>query len=147
MIAALVISAVIMQPPQEEPEPLPPVEIESAVDYEEPDSLVPICTIGESLTKSGGVYYGASGKETWYNLPMGKVINIMRAEGYTVEEYPFWIRKDGAKMLGSYVMIAADLKIRPRGTVLDTSLGKGLVVDTGAFAASNPYQIDIATNW
>ncbi|MBQ1574990.1 MAG: hypothetical protein IIZ78_28005, partial [Clostridiales bacterium] len=41
------------------------------------------------LTKSAGVFQGPSGKETYYNLPMGQVINNMRGLGYSVEEYPF----------------------------------------------------------
>ena len=99
------------------------------------------------LTAESGVFAGPSGKETYYNLPMGNCISIMRDKGYTVEEYPFWIREDGAKMLGDYVMCAAELNIRPKGTVIETSLGMAIVVDTGGFAASNPTQIDLCTDW
>lgn len=99
------------------------------------------------LTQSGGVFAGPSGKETYYNLPMGRIISEMRAKGYTVEEYPYWVRQDGAKMLGDYVMCAAELSTRPKGTILETSLGKAIVVDTGSFARSNPTQIDLATDW
>lgn len=99
------------------------------------------------LTKSRGVMQGPSGKETWYNLPMGGVIKIMRRQGFSEEEYPYWIRDDGAKMLGEYVMIAANLELRPRGTVIETSLGPGIVCDTGGFAKTDTTSIDIATNW
>ena len=99
------------------------------------------------LTKSAGVFAGPSGKETYYNLPMGKIITEMRNKGYSVEEYPYWVRQDGAKMLGDYVMCAAELRSRPKGTILETSLGKAIVVDTGTFANSNPTQIDLATDW
>jgi hypothetical protein len=99
------------------------------------------------LTKSGGVFAGPSGKETYYNLPMGTVISNMRAMGYTVEEYPYWVRQDGAKMLGDYVMCAANLSTRPKGTILETSLGKAIVVDTGGFVKSNPNALDMATDW
>lgn len=44
------------------------------------------------LTKSGGVFAGPSGKETYYNLPMGRCISIMRDMGYDVESYPYWVR-------------------------------------------------------
>lgn len=44
------------------------------------------------LTKSAGVFDGPSGKETYYNLPMGRCIQIMRDMGYSVEEYPYWVR-------------------------------------------------------
>ena len=117
-----------------------------AADYPEyrPDAPVPE---RPHLTKSGGVFAGPSGKETYYNLPMGRCISIMRDMGYDVESYPFWIREDGAKMLGEYVMCAAELNSRPKGTIVETSLGMGIVVDTGSFAYSNPTQIDLCVNW
>lgn len=98
------------------------------------------------LTKQAGVFYGPSGKETYYNLPMGRVINYMRELGYTTEEYPYWVRSDGAKMLGDYVMVAADLSVYSKGSIVPTSLGKGIVCDTGAFAGSS-VALDIAVNW
>lgn len=98
------------------------------------------------LTKQSGVFYGPSGKETYYNLPMERVINYMRELGYTTEEYPYWVRNDGAKMLGDYVMVAADLSVYSKGSIVPTSLGKGIVCDTGAFAGSS-VALDIAVNW
>lgn len=44
-------------------------------------------------------------------------------------------------------MVAADLGIRPRGSLIATSLGQALICDTGTFAYSNPRQLDIATAW
>ena len=35
------------------------------------------------------------------------------------------------KMLGDYVIVAADLNKYPRGSIVDTSLGQGIVCDTG----------------
>ena len=99
---------------------------------------------GPILNSSVGTVIGPSGKETYYNLPMGGVVNIMRGIGNTDE---YWVREDGAKMLGDYVMVAANLDIHPRGSLVETSLGTGIVADTGTFAYSNPYQIDIATAW
>lgn len=75
---------------------------------------------------------------------MEGVVSIMRSMG---NNDPYWVREDGAKMLGDYVMVAAHLDIRPRGTIVETSLGKGIVCDTGGFAAGNPTQLDIATAW
>lgn len=117
-----------------------------AADYPEyrPDAPVPE---RPHLTKSGGVFAGPSGKETYYNLPMGRCIQIMRDMGYSVEEYPYWIREDGAKMLGEYVMCAAELSSRPKGTILETSLGMAIVVDTGSFAVSNPTMLDMCVDW
>ena len=102
---------------------------------------------GDVLSKSKGVVYGPSGKETYYNLDMSGVINIMRRAGYSEADYPYWIREDGVKMLGSYVMVAANYEIRPKGTIIQSSLGYAIVCDTGGFARSNPTQLDIAVSW
>lgn len=102
---------------------------------------------GAKLTPTAGAIQGPSGKETYYNLPMQGVINIMRRAGYSEAEYPYHVREDGVKMLGPYIMVAANLKLRPRGTIYQTSLGQAIVCDTGGFAASNPTQTDIAVNW
>lgn len=96
------------------------------------------------LNKTDGVFEGPSGKETYYNLNMQGCIRLMEALGYN---YKFWIREDGVKMYGNYVMCAADLSIRPKGTILETSLGTGIVCDTGSFVNQNRYQLDIATSW
>lgn len=117
------------------------------------DGLYMNPTYDSSWNKSGhlsswnGVYYGPSGKETYYNLNMSGVVSIMRGMGFSEDKYPYWVRDDGCKMLGNYIMVAADLGIRARGTLVPTSLGTGIVCDTGGFAASNRYQLDIATNW
>lgn len=102
---------------------------------------------GEVLTKSKGVVTGPSGKETYYNLDMTKVVRAMRNAGYTEAEYPYWIREDGVKMLGQYVIVAANYEIRPKGTIIESSLGMAIVCDTGGFAKKNPTQIDIAVTW
>lgn len=100
------------------------------------------------LTKTDGTFLGVNGVETYYNLNMSKIITKMRGLGYDAETYPYYIREDGAKMLGEYVMCAADYDIRPVGTVLETSLGYALVCDTGAFAFGKvTTQIDLATDW
>ena len=78
---------------------------------------------------------------------MQGVVSIMRGMGFSEEEYPYWVREDGVKMLGQYVMVAAHLGVFPRGTTVESSLGTALVCDTGGFAASNPTQLDIATAW
>lgn len=102
---------------------------------------------GGKLTASLGIFYGPSGKESWYNLPMEGVVSIMRHQGYTEERYPYWVREDGVKMLGPFVMCAAELNSRPRGSIIDTSLGEAIVCDTGPFVMTDPTAIDIATEW
>ena len=102
---------------------------------------------GPVLNVSIGTVEGPSGKETYYNLPMDGVISIMRDLGYSEEEYPYWVRDDGCKMLGDYIMCAANLDVHPRGTLVESSLGTCLVCDTGEFAYSNAMQLDIAVDW
>lgn len=99
---------------------------------------------GSVLNRVNGVNYGPSGKETYYNLPMGGVVKIMRSMG---NKDPYWVREDGVKMLGDYVMVATHLPTRPRGSLIMTSLGMGIVCDTGTFALSNHQQLDIAVAW
>lgn len=102
---------------------------------------------GPVLTARAGTVMGPSGKETYYNLPMQGVVNRMRRLGYDAENWPYWVRSDGAKMLGDYILCAASFDIRQIGTILDTSRGKAIVADTGGFARNNPTQIDLAMQW
>lgn len=99
---------------------------------------------GTKLARGIGVVQGPSGKETYYNMNMSGVVSIMQRAGYN---YNYWIREDGVKMYGEYVMVAADLSIRPRGSLIPTSLGMGIVCDTGTFIYSNPTQLDVAVAW
>lgn len=99
---------------------------------------------GPVLNPQIGTVQGPSGKETYYNLDMSGVVSIMEGMGI---EGPYWVREDGVKMYGDYVMVAADLSIHPRGSLVETSLGTGIVCDTGTFIYSNPTQLDIAVAW
>ena len=123
----------------------PEIEVESEPEVEpEP---VTYTYSGSILTAYAGVNYGPTGKETYYNLDMSGVVSIMRGMGFDEENYPYWVREDGCKMLGPYIMVAANLDMFPRGSTVECSLGTALVCDTGGFAASNPTQLDIATTW
>ncbi|MGI6512432.1 MAG: hypothetical protein ACOX1W_08495 [Catenisphaera adipataccumulans] len=102
---------------------------------------------GPVLNAYLGTVQGPSGTETYYNLDMSGVVSIMRSMGYSEKDYPYWVRSDGVKMLGDYIMAAANLSVHPRGSLVDTSLGKAIVCDTGTFAYFNPTQLDIATTW
>lgn len=100
---------------------------------------------GDHLTKSGGVYYGPSGKETYYNLNMNGVIANAQNMGIEGE---YWVREDGCKMYGDYIICAADLNIHPRGSLVESSLGTCIVLDTGGFATNGSgVALDIAVNW
>lgn len=99
---------------------------------------------GPILNSYNGLISGPSGNETYYNLYMGGVIANMQSLGY---DYDYWVRDDGVKMYGDYVMVAADLSIRPKGTIVETSLGEGIVCDTGGFVNWDSTRLDIATAW
>lgn len=49
---------------------------------------------------------------------MFQVVAYMRELGYSAEEFPYWVREDGCKMFGDYVMIAADLSVYPKGSIV-----------------------------
>ena len=102
---------------------------------------------GPVLSKSAGVVYGPSGKETYYNLNMDGIVRAMRSMGFSEADYPYWVRSDGVKMLGSYVMVAAAYSVHPKGSLVESSLGMAIVCDTGGFANNNPNQLDIAVTW
>ncbi len=99
---------------------------------------------GSVLNRYNGVNVGPSGKETYYNLNMNKIVAAMKRLGVNSE---YWVRDDGVKMYGDYIMCAADLSVYPRGSIVETSLGTGIVCDTGAFAGRSGIALDIATAW
>ena len=99
----------------------------------------------DHLTKSGGVYYGPSGKETYYNLNMNGVVSNAQNMGIEGE---YWVREDGCKMYGDYIICAADLNVHPRGSLVESSLGTCIVLDTGGFATNGSgVALDIAVDW
>ena len=99
---------------------------------------------GEVLNRSNGIVVGPIGKESYYNLRMNRVVQIMKDKGY---DYEYWVRSDGVKMFGPYVMVAADLSIYPKGSLVECSLGTGIVCDTGDFVYTTDRALDIAVSW
>lgn len=80
-------------------------------------------------------------QETYYDLNMRGVMGFCGKSSYTV-------REDGAKVDDEgYILVAANLSRYPRCSIVETSLGLGRVYDTGTFAATNPEQFDLATDW
>ena len=100
------------------------------------------------LTRTSGVAWFEGHKETFYNLDMTGVLywSQMRLPE-DMKGWEYWVREDGCKMYGDYIIVAADQEIHPFGSIVMTSLGEGIVLDTGTFIYSNSEQIDIATNW
>ena len=100
---------------------------------------------GQVLSASAGrVSSPAGGTESYYNLEMSQVVANANAQGISGS---YWVRADGVKMLGDYVMVAANRNVHPQGSIVQTTLGAGVVVDTGSFSISSPQDLDIAVNW
>lgn len=128
----------------QESNPVSSNESNNKKDNKDTKSSTPSEWNGAKLTRQAGTVQGPSGKETYYNLNMSGVVSRLHRLGYQGD---YWVRDDGVKMFGSYILVAASFDIRPIGTILPTSLGMGIVADTGGFARHNKYQLDIATNW
>lgn len=99
------------------------------------------------LTKSKGVDFftdsnGVTHRETYYDLDMSRVTTNCGDGGIYV------VRADGVKVDRSgYVLIAADLARYPRCSIVETSVGLGMVYDTGGFVSRYPDGFDIAADW
>lgn len=88
------------------------------------------------LTPSGGVNSFNGNTETYYNLDMSGVIANAQNMGIQGE---YWVRDDGVKMYGDYVIVASQ---HDKGTIIDTSLGTGIVLDYCPAGT-----VDVATAW
>lgn len=91
---------------------------------------------GGVLTPSSGVNMFNGRKETYYNLDMSGVVANAKNMGI---EGDYWVRGDGVKMYGNYVIVAAQMD---KGTIIETSLGTGIVLDWCQAGT-----IDLATSW
>ena len=99
---------------------------------------------GTKLNTRAGRVSGPSGNETYYNDDMSYIVSRLKRMGYSGD---YWVRSDGVKMFGDYILVAANFDIRPIGTILPTTLGMGIVADTGGFVSWDPTGLDIATTW
>ena len=87
----------------------------------------------------GRIQFGTH-TETWYDLPMQKVV----ANAQEVIPCEYWVRDDGVKMFGQWVIVASHPSVT-RYTLVDTSLGQGIVLDRHTAGQEDLY--DIATDW
>lgn len=88
----------------------------------------------------GRITYG-NHTETWYNLPMNRCVQRAQDMGIPAE---YWVRDDGVKMFGEWVIVASHPSVT-RYTIVDTSLGQGIVLDRHTAGDTELY--DIATDW
>ena len=94
------------------------------------------------LTARAGTITYNGHKETWYNLPMDRCVKRAQNMGIPAE---MWIRDDGVKMFGHWVIVAAHPS-KVRYTRVQTSLGEGIILDFHT-TYNDLELIDIATTW
>lgn len=104
--------------------------------------LIPT-TAHAKLNKRDGVNYYKGTKETYYNLPMDRVLE--RADRNFGSHHKRWVNADGCKMYGPYIICAGPVEMY--GEIVETSLGEGIILDTGAFCLENKHALDLATTW
>lgn len=102
------------------------------------------CYDYELLNTINGRVAGPSGNETYYNEDMSFIVGRLQRLGYSGE---YWVRSDGVKMFGDYVMVAAAFDDRPIGTIIQTTRGVAIVCDTGKYIEWDWTGIDVATAW
>ena len=113
------------------------------------------------LTAYDGTYYWESAdmgrmKESYYACSLSGVFNLFSEEiGYDYSAVAqrsdgVWCIMTGASEAEWLVCVAADLNIYPRGSLVRTSLGYGIVCDTGEFIyyedGSRWFDIAVASN-
>ena len=96
------------------------------------------------LTPKGGVFSNSDTgyTEKYYNLSMQKVVKRAQDMGIPCE---YWVRDDGVKMFGPWVIVAAHPSVT-RYTRVQTSLGEGIVLDYHTVKDGKTL-LDIATTW
>lgn len=91
--------------------------------------------------KLGRITYNGH-QETFYNLPMQKVVE--RSDRAMGLKDMYWVRDDGCKMYGQWVIVAAHPSVT-RYSLVETSRGTGIVLDTHTAGDVNLY--DLAVAW
>lgn len=105
--------------------------------------IINLLLVATILTARKGVNYFNGQKETWYNLPMDRVLD--RADKNFGSHHKRWVDERGVKYYGTYIILAG-AKER-YGEIVETSLGTGIILDSGAFALENPTAVDVAVTW
>ena len=93
------------------------------------------------LTASLGRIQFGNHTETWYDLPMERVVQQAQQAGIPCE---YSVRADGVKCFGEWVIVASHPSVT-RYTFVETSLGTGIVLDRHTCPDTELY--DIATDW
>ena len=94
------------------------------------------------LTARLGVINYNGHRETYYNKRMNYVCERAQQNGI---DGKYWVNSDGCKMYGDYIIAAADWNIHPYGSIVETTRGKAIILDTGDF--KDRTTVDIAVTW
>ena len=102
-----------------------------------------IAALAIMLTARLGTITYNDHRETWYDLPMQRIVE--RADSIYGLSDVYAVRSDGVKKYNGFVIVAADWDLHPFGAIIDTSRGTGIVLDT--HTAPDRSVVDIATDW
>ena len=85
--------------------------------------------------------------ESFYNtIFIGDAIS--RANELLETDYNVVVREDGVATFGGYVIVAADYTVHPYGSIINTSQGEGMVLDSLNGEYWHDYErVEIATTW
>lgn len=95
---------------------------------------------GPVITPNSGRIQGPQEMESYYALPAKGLYQFKSAWPKKLQGLKFH-NENGWMKLGDYFCVAANLDIYPRGTIVQTSLGAAVVVDTGTFSCTLPDKI------
>jgi len=95
---------------------------------------------GPVITPNSGRIQGPQEMESYYALPASGLYQFKSSWPKKLQGLKFH-DENGWMKLGDYFCVAANLDIYPRGTIVQTSLGAAVVVDTGTFSCTLPDKI------
>ena len=92
-------------------------------------------------------WQGPNGLESYCQMDPNEFVQNLRDIGMDEEHYPVWVRYDGMKMFGPYVICAANLEEHPIGSIVQGKFGEYIVVAATAEAQQIPEILKIAVDW
>jgi len=106
--------------------------------------VIPVLIAAILTARAGRITFNGH-YETYYNLNMSRIVE--RADAFYGLKDVYSVREDGIKTYNGFVIVASGWDVNPFGSIVETSRGLGIVLDTGAFAAREPDTIDVAAEW
>ena len=94
---------------------------------------------GEKISPNNLKVDGPSGIETCFNENIEEILDNMWNNGFIGE---YWIREDGVKMFGKYIICKANPNNKSLGTIIPTTIGIAIVCDV-----NTEENVCIAVTW